>query len=411
MKLNVKTVEKLLRDRVEGAHADDESKGLYLRVLPSGAGSWAFRFQLAGKRGMISLGPVAHLTLAEARSRAHELRGALQRGEDPRLAPAEAEPAAVPTFRQAVETFISAHRAGWRNAKHAQQWTNTLTEYAFPHFGDKPLDQISTADVMAALNPIWATKNETARRVRSRIENVLDAGKAQGWRTGENPARWRGHLDKLLPRRSKVAPVVHQPSLPWEQAPAFMTELREKTGVSAEALEFAILTAARYGEVAGATWREIDLDAKLWRIPAVRMKAGRPHAVPLSSRAIEILQGRPRRGADTLIFPGPRSGKALSDSTLGAVIDKLHRASLQAGGAGWLDPVCERVATQHGMRATFRTWILDGTFHSERLAEICLAHQGEDETENAYRRGQALEKRREIMQDWCDFLNLKKTVA
>lgn len=412
MALTVKLADKLIRDARPGMTADDD--GLYLKIGPTGAASWALRYQLAGRRRVMGLGACASLTLAEARDKASEARKLIREGIDPieaKKATENAEIAARVTFRDEAVAYIEAHRAGWKNAKHTQQWLNTLTTYAFPTIGNKTPAEVSTADVLEILQPVWSVKPETASRVRNRIELILDACKAKGLRDGENPARLRGHLDKLLPRIPKAKRVQHHAALPWSEVPRFMRELRARDGMATRALELAILCASRYGEVANATWREFDLDQNVWTIPGTRMKASpKGHRVPLSPRAVEIIQGLSRGEPDDLLFPS-RTGTPLSDSALTAVIDRLHEADIKAKGKGFTDPKSGRVATQHGFRSTFRDWVLEETLFAEGLAELALAHVTKDRAEAAYRRGDALEKRRALMIEWAKFCANSSTPA
>jgi integrase len=343
------------------------------------------------------------VTLAEARERAAEWRRLLRQGIDPlvqregeaarRKAEAQAQAARAKTFRQVAELYLTAHEAEWRSARLRQLWRSTLTTYAFPHLGDLPVADVATAHVMAALEPIWWKKPETASRVRARIEAVLDYARASGWRTGENPARWRGHLTELLPERSKVAAVQHHAALPWKAVGAFMADLRGRDGVVARALEFAILTAARTGEVLGARWREIDLADATWIVPAERMKMQREHRVPLPATAAGILRTMaPLRPADdeaggAFVFPGQKSGRPLSGMAFLMTLRRMGRDDL----------------TAHGFRSTFRDWVAERTSYPNEVAEAALAHVVKNETEAAYRRGDLFEKRRKLMEAWAAF--------
>ena len=368
-----------------------DGAGLYLQVGPTGAKSWLFRFMLNGKSRAMGLGPVHTINIAEARGRAVECRKLLLEGQDPinarnatnlakRLQDAQAM-----TFRQCAEQFIETHRAGWRNAKHAAQWENTLRDYAYPTIGDLPVAAIDTRLVMKCLSEIWTRKTETAKRLRGRIESILDWATTSNYRQGDNPARWRGHLENLLAAPSKVAKVAHHPALPYAEISAFMTDLRQQKGTGARAVEFAILTAARSGEVRGATWGEIDLVQALWEIPAQRMKAEKEHRVPLSSAAIDLLSKLPRLGE--LVFPGAREGAPLSDMSLTAVLRRMKRSAI----------------TVHGFRSTFRDWCAESTNFPREVCEHALAHRLPDKVEAAYRRGDLIEKRTLLMQAWSDF--------
>lgn len=387
MALTVKGVEKLLREAKAGATADGD--GLYLKIATEGgAGSWQFRYTIAGKRRMMGLGACSTVTLAEAREHAAEARKLAKQGIDPiearKVAP-EVEGEA-PTFRKVATDYIEANKCAWRNTKHAAQWTATLETYAYPLIGHKHPADITTADVLDILAPIWTTKAETASRVRGRIEAVMDAARVRGLFKGENPARWRGHLDAVLPVRTKASKG-HHAALPYAEAPTFMQALRQMPGEGARALEFTILTAARSGEVRGATWREIDLDARLWTVPGERMKASKEHRVPLSDAAVALLQGREKGEGGDLVFPGQRRGKPLSDMTLTAALRRMKRPEL----------------TAHGFRSTFRDWAAEETHHPHAVAEMALAHTIGNAVEAAYRRGDLLEKRRLLMQDWADY--------
>lgn len=362
--------------------------GLYLRVRESGAAYWMYRYTKAGQSHEISLGPTYAKGLAEARAEAEALRLARYNGSDPALERQKRR--GVPIFSALAGEYIEAHKAGWKNVKHAAQWENTLNTYAYPEIGKLLVDQIETGHVLAVLKPIWYTKAETASRLRGRIEAILDYAAAHHHRQGENPARWKGHLDKLLPRKSKVAPIEHHAALPFNEMPQFMSALREKEGIGARALEFAILTTARSGEVRGAAWPEIDLEDKVWTIPAERMKAGREHRVPLSKQALALLEALPSR--DGLVFPGRDTDRPLSDMSLTAVLRRMEREDL----------------TAHGFRSTFRDWAAELTHYPHEVAEMALAHAVGNKVEAAYRRGDLFEKRRGIMQDWADYCFAKQ---
>lgn len=368
--------------------------GLWLIVSTPERRSWAFRYMREGRAREMSLGSVDSVSLAEAREKATEARRLLAQGLDP-LTQREASravpvPAAVVTFADAAERFINAKEAGWRNSKHRQQWRNTLGTYATPIIGTKAAAAVDTADLLRVLEPIWTAKPETAVRVRGRIEAVLDYAKVQGWREGPNPAVWRGHLQLALPARAKVRAVEHHAALPWPEMPAFMAQLRAREGIGARALEFAILTAARSGEVRGARWVEIDQARAVWTIPADRMKAGKPHRVPLSAPALAVLAAMAdlrddKDGSGTLVFPGQRQGRPLSDMSLTAVLRRLNRADL----------------TAHGFRSTFRDWCSEATDFPGAVAEMALAHAIGSGVEAAYRRGDLFSKRAELMAAWA----------
>ena len=387
MALTTKQVDKLIRDARPGATADGD--GLYLKVGPTGATSWQFRFQIDGKRRMMGLGACSVLTLAEAREKAAEARKLAKQGKDPlevRKAAEVAEKAAATTFKDAALEYIEAHRGSWRNAKHGQQWENTLAQYVYPKLGDKSVGEISTDDVLGALKPIWTAKPETANRGRNRIELVLDAARAKGLATGINPAAWRGHLDKLLPKRSKASRE-HHAAMDYRDVPSFYKRLTtERHSLSSVALQVTILTACRTSEVLLATWDEFDLANRLWTIPGERMKAGNPHRVPLSEAALALLNTIIGKG-EGYVFPGAKAGKPLSNMAMTMVLRKLGLGDL----------------TVHGFRSTFRDWAAEETHYPNIVAEQALAHTVGNAVEAAYRRGDLLEKRRALMADWASY--------
>jgi integrase len=409
-----------VRNAKPGIHVD--GGGLMLVVRTADAASWMFRFTYAGKRHDMGLGPArgaAAVSLANARHAAAEARMLVRAGVNPiakrdadaeaRIAAAQAEKAAstLPTFAQAVDRFLQAQAAGWRNPKHRAQWDMTLREYAAPHLGELPVDEVETRHVEAALRPIWHTKPETATRLRGRIEQVLGFAAVQGWRSGENPARWRGHLDKLFPRRSAVRAVVHHAALAWAEAPAFMKALRGERGTAARALEFAILTAARSGEVLGMRWREIDADAAVWTVPAARMKAKREHRVPLTTPALALIHGmspwRAADGADAFVFPGARARRPLSGMAIEMLVRRMN-PDPKEGPPRWRDPSTGKAVTPHGFRSSFRDWAGETTGHPREVIEHALAHRIADKAEAAYARGDLFAKRRLLMDDWAAFL-------
>ena len=360
--------------------------GLYLVVAGDGSRKWVFRFAWDGKQRDMGLGAVRDVSLAEARVGAAAARAHVRVGRDPIAERDRVRLAAsgVPTFGEVADHLIEGIEHGFRSEKHRAQWKMTLTEYAKP-LRPKPVDVITTEDVLECLKPIWRTKAETASRVRGRIERVLDAAKAKGFRTAENPARWRGHLDTLLPKRPKLARG-HHAAMPFAEVPEFLVRLREIDGTAARALEFTILTAARSGEVLDARWYEIDLAAKVWTVPAARMKAAREHRVPLSARAVAILATMSTMRSGDFVFPGRRKGKPQCDMTIRALLRRMNC------------PV-----TVHGFRSSFRDWAGERTNFPREVAEAALAHVVGDATERAYRRGDALEKRRELMDAWATF--------
>jgi integrase len=391
--------------RTAGAGRYGDGGGLYLLVKPSGARSWVLRYTIEGKTRDMGLGLAgsepAAVTLAEARDRAAELARMVRSGVDPltareaeqaeRRAAEQRDAAQGMTFRAVAERYLSAHDAGWRNPKHRQQWRNTLATYAYPHMGDLPVAEVGTGHVMAALEPIWTAKPETATRVRGRIEAVIDYARARGWRDRENPARWRGHIANMLPTRSKVAPVEHHAALPWRDVGPFMVALGKREGTAALALQFAILTAARSGEVLGARWCEVDLAEAVWTVPGARMKAGKEHRVPLSKPALAVLRAaavlRTSQATDAFVFPGARPEKPLSVMALAMVLRRMERGEL----------------TVHGFRSTFRDWCAEATSYANHVAEAALAHSLRDKVEAAYRRGDVFDHRRRLMDDWAAF--------
>lgn len=391
-----RTVEKLsalavMRASEPGYYND--GAGLYLQVAKAGTKSWIFRFRMGGKQREMGLGPLHTVSLAQARDKAKECRALLLEGTDPLEArntvklDAALERARTVTFDHCAEQYIAAHRGSWKNAKHAAQWKSTIATYASPIIGMLPVAAVDTALVVKVLQPIWQEKTETATRLRSRIENILDWATVSKFRTGENPARWRGHLDNLLADPNKVAKVAHHAALPWQEIGAFMFDLRQRAGSAARAVEFAILTAGRSGEVRGAGWNEIDLDAAVWTVPAERMKAGREHRVPLSTHALALLRSLPAVGQH--VFPGQRGDAALSDMSLTAVLRRMERDEI----------------TVHGFRSTFRDWCAESVGNSfpREVCEHALAHSLPDKVEAAYRRGDLIEKRKVLMQMWADY--------
>lgn len=379
------------RLRDPGMHSVGGVSGLYLQVIASGARTWILRATMGGKRRDMGLGGYPDVTLAAAREKAREARAKIEQGIDPilererALSQLKAEQAKSITFSAAAHALIDAKSDEWRNAKHRAQWSSSLETYAFPIIGKLQVADVTQAHVLSVLQPIWKEKTETANRLRGRIEQVLDWAKVRGYREGENPARWRGHLDKLLPAPTKIARVVHHKALPIDAMPGFMAELRQRKGIAPRALEFLVLTAARSGEVRGATWQEIDMGAAVWTVPAERMKAGKEHRAPLSQQALELLASLPRLEGNDLVFPAPRGG-VLSDMTITAVMRRME-----------LD------AVPHGMRSTFRDWAAERTNYPREVAEMALAHTIGNAVEAAYRRGDLFEKRVQMMADWAAF--------
>jgi integrase len=391
MARNIERLSALAVSRAKAPGYYPDGAGLYLHITSSGARSWVYRFMLAGKAREMGLGPLPDTTLSEARGNAMQARKLRREGIDPiewrKAAKAQArlEAASSITFKECAAAYIKAHRVGWRNAKHADQWAATLATYATPVFGTLPVQGIETGLVMRALDPIWAAKPETAGRLRGRIESILDWATVRGYRIGENPARWRGHLDKLLPKRSKVARVEHHPALPYAEIGAFLASLRAQEGIAARMLEFVILTGARTGEAIGARFSEIKDD--IWTVPAARMKGGREHRVPLSPAAAAIVEAMKTLGAGDYLFPGGKIGKPLSNMAMLVLLRRVKRADL----------------TVHGFRSTFRDWAAERTSFPGEVVEMALAHAVGDKVEAAYRRGDLFEKRRRLMTAWAEF--------
>lgn len=380
--------------------------GLYLRVTDEGTKNWVLRYMLSGKARWMGLGPVSLFGLQEARAKSLDARRQRHEGIDPIEARKAArqqallDAAKAITFRECAEKYIEAHKAGWKNAKHATQWPSTLNTYAYTLIGSLPVQAIDTALVTKIIEPIWSKKPETANRLRGRIEAVLDWAKARGFRAGENPARWRGHLDNLLPSRSKVRKVEHHAALAYPEIGGFIASLRQQDGFAARALEFAILTAARTGEVIGATWGEIDLPGKMWVIPGARMKAGREHRVPLSPRAVEIVAAMKKLAGDGVslkapVFSGAKPGKPLSNMAFLMLLRRMERDDV----------------TAHGFRSTFRDWAAERTSYPGELAEMALAHAVSNKVEAAYRRGDLFDKRRRLMDEWAKFCGIVQPVG
>jgi integrase len=392
------TALKVARASKPGMHPD--GGGLYLQVTGAGAKSWVYRFSLRSKSREMGLGSLSAVSLVDARAKAAECRRLRQEGVDPidarKVSRAQFafDAAKALTFKDAASAYIASHRAGWRNQKHAAQWASTLKTYAEPIIGSVSVQAIDTALVLKVLEPIWTTKPETAGRVRGRMESVFDWATTRGYRKGENPARWRGHLDNLLPARSKVRAIKHHAALPYGELPEFITALREQEGVAARALEFTILTAARTGETTGASRAEINPAAKVWTIPAARMKAGREHRVPLPPRALTIIDDVVT--TDTkFVFPGGKLGKPLSNMAMTSVLRRMDRGDI----------------TVHGFRSTFRDWAAERTNYPREVVEMALAHAIGDKVEAAYRRGDLFEKRRRLMSEWANYCARGKAAA
>ena len=372
-----------------GLHPD--GAGLYLQVTSGNGRSWIYRYSLHNKEHRLGLGSAKAISLKRARELAGETRRLRAERVDPlqqrrELRDAQlVERAKSISFGQCAESYITAHEAGWRNPKHRQQWRSTLSQYVYPTIGGLPVEAIDTSLILKCLEPIWRDRTETASRIRGRIESVLDYAKARGYRNGENPARWRGHLQSLLPQPAKINGVEHHAALPYAEIGEFMADLRRRDSTSARCLEFLILTAARTGEVIGATWNEIDLKSRVWVIPGNRMKGGREHRVPLSDRAVEIVRIMQSRRENDFVFAGMRGG-GLSNMSLLAMLRTMGRS-----------------VTAHGFRSSFRDWAAEQTNFPREVAEQALAHVLGDKVEAAYRRGDLFEKRRRLMAAWAEF--------
>ncbi|RWM06069.1 MAG: DUF4102 domain-containing protein [Mesorhizobium sp.] len=395
--LNKLSDRKVKTENRPGRHAD--GGGLYLEIKPSGSRAWLFMWKVSGKRTAMGLGAYPAVSLAGARDKATDYRRIVVAGGNPLL---ESKTEAVPTFGEVADKLLGSKKQEWRNAKHRDQWYYTLSRrrddegdlikegYCLDLIG-KPVDQITTEDVHSVLSPIWTDRAETASRLRGRIEHVLAYAKTRGWFIGENPALWRGHLSTLLPKRKKLQRGRHA-AMPYPDVPAFTVGLQNRTAMSARALEFTILTGARSGEVYGARWPEIDLDKEVWTVSANRMKAGREHRVPLSGRAVEILRElyAVRMSDDGFVFPGQKIAEPLSSNAMDALLQERMKLPQY---------------TVHGFRSSFKDWATDETHHQREIIEAALAHVIGDEAERAYRRTDALEKRRRLMADWASYLD------
>lgn len=394
----------IARDLSPGLYHDGD--GLYLQVSRWSTKSWLLRYMLAGASRKLGLGRFPTVGLADARKRASVARNSINQAIDPveerkrrrdalRAArdAQKVERAKRMTFRQCAQAYIEAHAHTWRNAKHAAQWPATLETYVYPVIGDLPVADIDTALVLKVIEPIWKAKPETAGRVRGRVEKVLSWARARGLCSGENPARWQGHLDQTLPKKTKVRAVKHHAAMPYEDVAAFSADLRRSEFISARALEFTILTAVRTSEAINAKWSEVDEVAKVWTIPAMRMKSGREHQVPLPTRVLKILASLPKEGE--FVFPGARGDRPLSNMAMLELLRGMKGPGL----------------TVHGFRSSFRDWAGDQTGYPRDLIEFALAHKLKDETEAAYRRSTALEKRRKLMQAWTDYCAVQKAAG
>jgi integrase len=395
----VERLSAMLVTKIKAAGYYCDGAGLYLQVSPSGSKSWIFRFRFDGRQKEMGLGSLNALTLAQARVAAAACRTGLAEKVrvDPLAARQEARRAdaalrtrqrAIPTFDECAAAYVAAHQGEWKNSKHAAQWTSTLQAYASPHFGSMKVSEIGKGEILSALNPIWLIKLETASRLRGRIEKVLDYAISREFRSAPNPAKWANNLAAVLASPEKSKKVVHFAALPWKVVGDFMVDLRTQKGVAARALEFAILTAARSGEVRMATWTEIDIATATWTVPGSKMKAGVEHRVPLAGAVVELLRQMPRIEGCDLVFPGMKN-KPLSDMSLTAVLRRMKRDNI----------------TVHGMRSTFRDWCAESSASSfgREAAEHSLAHSLPDRVEAAYRRGDQFERRIGLMQAWADY--------
>ncbi|MFL9872887.1 tyrosine-type recombinase/integrase [Paraburkholderia megapolitana] len=374
----------------------NDGGGLALLVKPTGLKYWQFRYTKPdGREGLIQIAPYPRMTLEQARTARNEHRSAVSRGDDPATlrkqdkARRKVEAARSLTFSQCATAFIKARSAEWANPKHTQQWTNTLATYAHPVIGALRPQDIDTDLVLRVLQPIWLTKNETASRLRGRIENIFDWAKVRGLRSGENPARWSGHLDQLLSAPSKVQKGGHHAALPYADIGPFIALLRASIGTAARLLEFTILTATRTGDSLYADWSEFDLPALLWTVPAARTKAKREHRVPLSQPTVALLKSLPTFGGSGYVFEGVKEGRPLSNMAMLALLKRMEYGQL----------------TTHGFRSTFRDWVAECTAFPNEVAEMALAHVIRDKTESAYRRGDLFDKRRDLMQAWADYID------
>lgn len=388
---NKLTARKVATLKEPGRYGD--GAGLWLQIGAEGGKSWLFRYALNGRSRMMGLGPISLVSLSEAREIALKQRKFLLAGMDPlferetkrkddRLTEAK-----TITFEIAAARYIEAHKAGWKNAKHLAQWENTLSSYAHPKIGSLPVAGVDTGLILSVLEPIWNAKPETAARLRGRIEVVIDWATARGFRQGDNPARWRGHLDKLLPARSKIQRRQHHNALAYSDLPSFFESLAKREEAAARALELTILTAARTGEIIGARWGEFDLQGKVWTVPNERMKAGKEHRVPLTETALKILKSLRSGNIDEFVFLGRKKGKHLSNMAMLALLKRMGRSDF----------------TVHGFRSSFRDWAAESTNYPGEVAEQALAHSIANKVEAAYRRGDLFEKRKRLMRDWAAF--------
>ncbi|WP_327858710.1 tyrosine-type recombinase/integrase [Acinetobacter guillouiae] len=405
-----------------GRHAVGGVNGLHLRIV-NDSRAWVLRvvvgqrFDEDGKQRVhrrdIGLGSYPEVSLAEARAKAQELKAQIRNGIDPiqqkheKLQALRIQKLHARTFRECAKIVIANKSRELKNKKHIAQWSTTLETYIYPVLGDRVIGSITKVDIAKVLEPIWTEKNETAKRLRGRIETIFDYAKAMEYFEGDNPAEWKGNLEPILGNLKQLSRP--HPSLPYDRVTEFVHHLRQKDGISPKALEFAILTACRSGEIFGATWKEIDFESKVWIIPKERMKAEKEHRVPLSLPAISLLESiQTNTQPQGYIFPAPRGGGMLSDMSLTALIKRMHEQKLKDNGLGYIDPKQDRVITTHGFRSTFRDWSADKTDYPREVCEHVLAHKLPDEVEAAYLRGAYLEKRKALMADWAKFCENKK---
>jgi integrase len=402
--LTAKRIEKLLKtNKGQRRYLDggDLGRNLYLQVYPNGA-SWVLRYVRDGRERYMGLGAYCNFTLKEARARARAARQLLADGIDPLAAKREeraaraAESAKLISFSEAARAYFDQHEKKWKNAKHRQQFLSTLTEYAFPKIGKLAVSDVDTGAVLRVLEQthngdarLWDAVPETANRLRGRIEMVLDWATVRGYRSGDNPARWRGHLSNVLVARGEGRKVVHHAALEYAKVGDFVAELRIRDGIAVKALEFLILTAARTGEVTGAQWSEIDLPNRIWTVPAGRIKGGKTHRVPLSDRSVTILKSLPTEQGNPFIFVGPSAGRGLSNMAMSSVLGRMGRNDI----------------TVHGFRSSFKDWAAETTAFPNFVTEMALAHVVADKTEEAYRRKDLIDKRRRLMAEWAKYCN------
>lgn len=401
----VKEVKSLLSKGVLGQHA--LGNGLYLKVNGVNLGSWVFRYQLDFKRHRLGLGSCDVFTLAEARNMAHEHQKSIAQGINPiehKTAKRTQRIMQNVIFSTLAEEYIEIHKHSWKNEKHIQQWRNTLTTYAFPIIGDFIPKDIETAHILDILTPIWFEKNETANRVRNRIESILDYAKVKNLREGDNPARWKGNMEYLLPKKPE-SEEKHHPALPWKDIQKFWSDLCKDHSLSSYALQLTILTATCTSDVIEATWQEFDLENKLWIIPATRMKTPKEHRIPLSNTAVDVLKKIPKTN-NPYVFFGQKDNSPLSNMAMAMKCRRMHEEKLKLDNQGWVNHLRE-IITVHGFRSTFRDWTAETTDYSNMVAEMALAHKIQNNVEAAYRRGDLLEKRIPLMNDWAQFITQK----